>query len=206
MNRILTTPLFRVPCLALSLSLSLSYWAGAADASIVEAQDLDGLVRLADRIVSGTVVDQRSEWGDRVILTDVTLRLGHCYKGSCEGDHLTVRVFGGEVDDLGMHVEGEPNFQVGEEVFVFLQEIPPLPRLAGAPPERPTRDHDGSPRFRTVGMAQGKFTVRPTGDGAVAVRRLETLKLVGRQAAKVRRLVVLELDELVSVIDGVMAR
>jgi hypothetical protein len=83
---------------------------------------LDQMVRRSGTIVEGDVVATRGEWStDRTrIYTTVTLQVAEVHKGSLPGGTLELRLLGGTVDDVTMAVIGQPRFEAGERVFLFL--------------------------------------------------------------------------------------
>lgn len=95
------------------------------------------------------------------IVTDVTVRVVEPLIGPTRpGDTLVVRRLGGVVGDLGLRIEGEPTFVLGERVIVFVEDVSGI--------------------LRPVGMSQGVFpverdehdaeVVRPGGAGLSLVR------------------------------------
>jgi hypothetical protein len=90
---------------------------------IVEEMGLLQLVRAADLIVTGSVQQISSQWNaDRSqIQTDVRVSVEKCVKGTSRPSEVTVRLPGGQVGDIVQDSSGNPDFQVGEEVLVFLQ-------------------------------------------------------------------------------------
>lgn len=151
----------------LSLTLAaLGPLAGSARASVVQALNLDELVSESDRILVGRVLFAESfQDGDGRILTwyrlEVERELG---KAQLEPEaEVIVQVLGGAVGDLGMRVEGEPRFQIGERAVVFVR--------AGGPVA-----------FRPVGMAQGVMRIRNDVDGESVVQSREGLLLMKRGA------------------------
>ena len=131
--------------------------AGApALATVIVPLCLAELVSRADRIAVAKVEGQVAEWaGDGAIVTRVTLRVEEPVKGAVRaGDRLELLREGGELENIGMRVEGAARFTVGEEVLVFLEQ------------------RGGS--TWTVGMAQGKLHV-----ASVAGRRMVTRDLSG---------------------------
>ncbi len=65
-----------------------------------------------------------------------------------DGDpRIAIDEIGGEVDGRGSWIDGTPRYAPGDEVVVFLRQLP-----SGA--------------YRTVGMAQGRFDVVHTASGA----------------------------------------
>jgi len=79
------------------------------------------LHRLSERVVRAKVTSVRSEWNaDRsFIFTYVTLAVGRSYKGSGPAV-VEVRVPGGKVGNYSVSAESMPQFEPGEDVFVFL--------------------------------------------------------------------------------------
>ena len=78
----------------------------------------------ADAVVEGRVVAIRSFQDADTILSEATLAVLAVLSGDVFSDRVTVRYAGGVVDDLGLMVSGEPEFQVGEEVRVDLLREP----------------------------------------------------------------------------------
>jgi len=105
--------------------------------STVLALDIDALTERADRVVRATVVATES-WRDGIVWTRVTLEVSEEWLGS--GPSLVELVQpGGTVEGFGTLVFGVPRFTEGEDVVVFLDAA------------------------RVLGLAQGKFSVRPQG-------------------------------------------
>lgn len=136
-------------------------WPVAGQAAIVERLAIEDLALRASRIVEATVIDTESRWVDRLIVTEALVRVDRCYKGACE-ETAVVRVLGGEVDGIGMRVEGVAALPVGERVLLFLE------------PAGVEGDH-----LRVAGLAQGCFHLRQAGDDLVALRSLHGLSLLG---------------------------
>lgn len=157
--------------------------AAPANATMAEALSVDALASRADRIVEGRVLEIRSQWEGRLIVSDIVVGVDRCYKGACYEPALVVRVMGGAVGDLEQRVEGMASFSLDEPVLLFL---------------RP----DGSPdRMRTLGLAQGKFRLVPTGEGVEAVREARHMTLVGPGADQAEALEHVRLDVLVALVD-----
>lgn len=111
------------------------------------------LVRKADLIVQGTVLDKVSLRDDAGrIYTRVNVRVGDVWKGTlptnATPDVLAIVQGGGTVGDVREEVAGDVQYEVGEEFVAFLVFNP-----------------RGEPV--TIGLAQGKFHVwrdRQTGE------------------------------------------
>ncbi len=130
-----------------SLVLVLGVCTGHAAMRTLPMEDL---VRKADTIVLGTVIQQESAWDAQhtAIYTDVTLAVERVLAGP-SGEVVTLRVTGGRVGGMGMRTSTDAAFREGERVIVFLN----------------TRAVPST----VVGMQQGKFTVKDnmvTGAGA----------------------------------------
>ncbi|MET0342657.1 MAG: hypothetical protein ABW252_16750 [Polyangiales bacterium] len=138
------------PDFALVLSLLAGVVSGAvvgatpmpARASVVEAMDLEALVREADEVVVARVLKQESHYdAQQHIVTDYLMQVERVEKGSQQpGAAVTVRKLGGVVGERGMRISGEPSFEVGETVVLFGQR-------------------GGRTYLRPVGMAQGALRV-----------------------------------------------
>lgn len=140
--------------------------AGPAQGSIVEALELSELVEQSDRIVVGRVVlAEAFRRGDGTIATwyrvEVERELRSDAPTRDEEPEVILQVLGGQIGNLGMRVEGEPRFMVGERAVIFMEEGNQL-------------------AFRPVGMAQGVMrirmeagdeTVRQSREGLLMVRR-----------------------------------
>ena len=141
-----------------------------AEASIVQALDLEELSAQADCIVLGRVV-----WSEPVLHPDGTIstwsriEVEKTLRGEDPNQsEILVETLGGEVGDIGMRVVGEPSLAVGERAVVFVRD-------------------DGRSIFRPVGMAQGVMrvsregsseVVKPSRSNVSLVRRNETGSLV----------------------------
>lgn len=126
--------------LAVAVSV-LSPNSDPAHATQVQVQSVEELGKTSERIVRATVTSVRPYWNDTHtrILTETTVRVSEDYKGA---GPATVRLvqFGGAVDGVRMTVAGSLDWNVGEEVVLFLQ--PSLPD-----------------RHRVNGFNQGKYSI-----------------------------------------------
>ncbi|HEY6880130.1 MAG TPA: hypothetical protein VI299_19030 [Polyangiales bacterium] len=137
---------------ALTLSVAgISVSTLSARASVVEALDLETLVREADSVVLARVIKSESHYDDRGrIVTDYQMQVEHVEKGNVAlGAAVTVRKLGGIVGDKGMTISGEPSYTDGELVLLF--------------------GKGGKSYLRPVGMGQGAMRVSER-DGARYVR------------------------------------
>jgi hypothetical protein len=119
------------------------------------------LAEKAESIVHGVCIDKQSymhEDGYRVV-TEYRFQVHEMLKGTANGSEFVFRQFGGVVGNIGYYVPGAATFTPNEEVLTFV----------GKPGRR-------SGCAFTVGLAQGKFSVRR--DGATG-RKILFRKLSG---------------------------
>ena len=157
---------FRLLPLLLGPILAALLCVAPAEGSVVEGLELEELAGEADRIVLGRVLFSESFLrSDGQIWTWHRIAVERGIGGSAPADdEVIVETMGGQIGEIGMRVEGEASFAVGERVLVFV--------------------HGGGPykAFRTVGMGQGVMRVR-TEHGVDTVRQSrEGLLLVRRDA------------------------
>lgn len=147
--------------------LAVVLWAGPTDASIVQALELEELVDQADQILLGSVVFSESfEYPNGTIGTAHRILIERDVGGNSPAEpEVIVETLGGRLGDLAMRIEGEPSFEIGERVVVFV-------RGAG--------DYLA---FRTVGMGQGVMRVR-TVDGVDRVRQTRAGMMLMRRNAQ----------------------
>jgi len=140
--------------------------ASPADGSIVQGLELGELVRHADRIVLGRVLFSESfQRRDGQFATWHRIGVEREVRGRAPDEReVIVETMGGHIGDIGMRVEGEPSFSVGERVLVFIR--------------------DGGPytAFRPVGMGQGVMRVRKERGVETVTQNREGLMLVRRNA------------------------
>jgi hypothetical protein len=108
-------------------------------ATIVPRMAFEQIVSDSTKIVHGRVIDSRAEEVDGIIWTHYRVQVLDSVKGT-NGDILTVTEPGGELNGVGMIVQGASKFETGEEDVLFLYQTP-----LGF--------------WRTTGWSQGKFDV-----------------------------------------------
>ena len=150
----------------LLVGLPVGLPASPANASIVQGLELHELVAHADRIVLGRVLFSESfVRADGQLGTWHRIAVERELRGRApEEREVIVETLGGQIGDLGMRVEGEPSFRVGERVLVFVR--------------------DGGPytAFRPVGMGQGVMRVRMEEGVETVMQSHEGLMLMRRNA------------------------
>jgi hypothetical protein len=142
--------------LTVSVALAAALLAARAQATVIEALTLRELVLHADVIAQAQVITTaaRMDELDRIV-TDVTLRVDEPLWGARRwsdlgsGSEVVVTRLGGELDGLGLRIEGEPTFALGETVVLFAEE---------------RRDE-----LHAVGMSQGVLPVRVDPSGTPMV-------------------------------------
>lgn len=127
------------------------------DTTLALALSLEDMVHQSDVIAIGSVVDTRSLWVDRSLVTLATVSVGEALKGS-ETGNLTVVLPGG-VDanrkfPVAVSYPGAPRLTPGEDVFLFL-----------------TADTEFGSAYNVAGFSQGKFSIVTDEDGEPAVSR-----------------------------------
>ena len=113
-----------------------------ASSGVVEEMSLLQLVSASDLIITGSVEEVNSQWnsGQDQIYTDVGVSVQQCVKGPWRPSRVTIRVPGGQVGDIVQSSSVGPQFEVGDEVLLFLE-------------------FGGKDTARVVGGFQGKLTL-----------------------------------------------
>ena len=127
---------------------------GQAAATVVSPLNFDELVKSADIVVHGFVVEQWTEAPDGLpglIYTYTLVEVAQTLKGEPE-KRMTLRHIGGDLGGYSVNLTGSPEFSLGSEIVVF----------AG-------RDNAESP-YVSVGLSQGVFRVSRT-DGSLKLSR-----------------------------------
>jgi hypothetical protein len=75
-------------------------------------------------IVTGKVVDQKSEWSSdkSKIYTNVTIQVDEFFKGSNNQNRIVIKNLGGEVGNVGETYSPMPTFQDDEDVLLFVKK------------------------------------------------------------------------------------
>lgn len=116
-----------------------------AEASVVRPQTLENLVDRAQLIVVARAAEHLSVWEETRIVTYTRVTVEETIAGARTAS-LWIRTLGGEVGDLGQHVDGEASLAEGVTSLLFLE-----PASAGT--------------FAVSARAQGQFyfDARPSG-------------------------------------------
>ena len=146
----------RVQVRMLPLAVALVLAIIPAHATTVIAQDFNSLVSGADYVVRAVVKSVTSEYRTtprgQAIFTKVELQVLETITGT-PPQPLVLQVLGGTVDGVTMRVEGVPQFHVGDEDILFVQ-------------------NNGTQFFPLVGIMNGKYPVKhDAATGAAYVAR-----------------------------------
>ncbi len=124
---------------------------------ILQAQviyvDETKLVNNAYDIVEGTVINIDIRWDDdhSLINTYVTMKIDSAYKNIIKENEIVIKVIGGQLDGFITAAPHMPQYELNENVLVFLQK--------------------DDITYRTYGLSQGKFK-RITHDGIMYLERI----------------------------------
>jgi hypothetical protein len=115
--------------------------AGPAAALMIKL-DTPTLARHSDDVLVGRVVALEYQWDEagQYIYTHVTVAVSESVKSVVTQKEVVLKVPGGEADGLVLMVSDTPEFQIGQEVVVFVAAT-----------------EDGT--FEVVGSFQGKYTL-----------------------------------------------
>ena len=131
----------RLP-LVLAAALVLGF-AGPARPTTIVAPTFQELVSRAEQVVVAQVVARRSTWAlsrsGRSIVTDVTFLIERTIKGPAYAER-SLEFLGGTVGDDALHVDGIPQFQVGDRDVLFIAD-------------------SGRPASPVVGFTYGRFRI-----------------------------------------------
>jgi hypothetical protein len=140
-----------------------------ARATTVVAQDFSSLVSGADYVVRAAVKSVISEYRTtpqgRAIFTKVELQVLETITGT-PPQPLVLQLLGGTVDGVTMRVEGVPQFHVGDEDILFVQ-------------------NNGTQFYPLVGIMNGKYPVKhDAATGAAYVARSNGVPLYDEKDVK----------------------
>jgi hypothetical protein len=142
----------------------------SASASTFVELSVAELVSKSTLVVAGTPLDSRSLWEDseggrgRRIVTYTRVRVDRLIDGNVSGE-VWVRTLGGQVDEIGQHVDGEAVLPAEKPSLLFLRSRA-----------------DGT--HAVVGMAQGNYPLERPADGAPP--RLMAPRGIGRLIGKLQ--------------------
>jgi matrixin len=100
--------------------------APAAFAEVASSWSIDELTAFSSLIVRGQVRSVTSQWDPSVnaIYTYTTLDVEETLKGQLSGSQVVIKTLGGQVGEIELRVDGQPDFRVGDAVLVWLEVRP----------------------------------------------------------------------------------
>jgi len=140
----------RAPCLILLFLQLVGFLPPSSLSAHMVALGTEELTRRSELVLEGTVEETGSMWSrdGKTIVTRATVLVRGVIRGAPVQARVVVEHEGGEVGRLGLAVSDVAQMAKGEHVILFLRE--------GESPA-------GGTVFRTVGKAQGKYTVGKDG-------------------------------------------
>jgi hypothetical protein len=141
MRRLLAAAILTLP---LAMALEARDVRPAA-ASVVRPQTFEQLVDRAQSVVVAVPIERTSVWEGGRIVTYTRVAVSERVAGDADSA-LWVRTLGGEVGDLGQHVDGEATLAIGKPTLLFLEAA-------------------GAGTYAVAARAQGQFFLdaRPSG-------------------------------------------
>ncbi|MGI5862517.1 MAG: hypothetical protein ACOX6T_10735 [Myxococcales bacterium] len=145
------------------LALALLLVSLPAEATVIEALDVEQLSRASELVVRGTALESAAEWvaGRRQIRTVTRVQVSALVKGEPGAREVEVHTPGGTIGDITQKVSGCPQLEPGDEVVLFLKRRPGRRRL-----------------FQVVGLGQGRFSVVREAGRELVVREPPRLSLL----------------------------
>lgn len=106
------------------LILFILFWINPPSFSQTIHSELKNLSQHAELILTGKVVEQKSEWnkGNTAIFTTVTIAVDEYLKGSINQSNIKITHPGGEVGDVGELYSHVPGFTKDETVLLFVKK------------------------------------------------------------------------------------
>lgn len=144
----------------LALVFAISLFATTASATVMKYAGLEDLIEISDVIVQGTVADQKVYFDKSQgrVVTDTTFEVKREFMGKV-GKQVTIQQWRGTHNGITSLIPGDPEFEKGEEVIVFLHRGPKGVVALSA-------------------MAQSKFSIFPTAQGKLVSRDFSDLAIM----------------------------
>lgn len=144
----------------LALVFALSFFTSTASATVMKYADLEGLIEISDIIVQGTVEGQKVYFDKTQgrVVTDTTFKVERKFMGKVD-QKVTIQQWRGTHEGVTTEIPGDPNFEKGEEVIVFLH-----------------RGAEGVVALSAMG--QSKFSIVPSGSNKMVSRNFSDLSVL----------------------------
>jgi hypothetical protein len=112
------------------LLVLLTFVVTSASFAVVKKMEMSELRDASSDIIVGRVMSSESAWDGDLIYTYFNVKVLDKVKGS-PPEYVTVRVPGGEVDDVALFVSDTPYLETGEDAFLFLKRANGHSEVAG---------------------------------------------------------------------------
>lgn len=131
-----------------------SVWT-SADATTLIRRSTEELTVLSEAVVQGRVTGIEAKWHEehKFVYTYVTLEVDEVFKGSSVASTIVLEELGGAANGVTVTVPSVPEFELDEDVIVFLDVV--------------------NGNYRCHGFNQGKFSVQSEGGELRVTRPLE---------------------------------
>lgn len=158
LNRRPTRAVLALSMLALVFAISLI--ASTASATVMKYAGLEELIEISDVIVQGTVAEQKVYFDEAQgrVVTDTTFKVERTFMGKVD-QKITIQQWRGTHKGITTEIPGDPNFEKGEEVIVFLHRGP-----------------EGVVALSAMG--QSKYSIFPTAQGKLVSRNFSDLSIL----------------------------
>ncbi len=136
--------------------------------AIMRALSTEELTMNSEVVITGEVEEKVSFWSEdrKKIFTRVTVKIEERIRGESPEERVEVEHEGGEIGGIGLRVSDVPSFSKGERVLLFLKGMAKKRLLLSSGKEALQTDstlETVKEVFSIVGLAQGKYTIHPTG-------------------------------------------
>tara|TARA_B100000959_G_scaffold264598_1_gene305244 strand:- start:135 stop:677 length:543 start_codon:yes stop_codon:yes gene_type:complete len=122
-------------------------------ATTVKWMSEEEMVRGAAAIIRGHVTGIETRYENKLIVRDVEIKVERWLKGTHkQSPSLTFMLLGGTLDGRTLHVPGNSEYEVGEELLIFLE-------------------YDGA-QLVEMGVGAGKYKIERLGGTATVIRTL----------------------------------
>jgi hypothetical protein len=99
-------------------------FSATATATVVMPSSLESMTQACDAIVVGKVTSTQAYWEDNRIFTAVYVDVNEWVKPSDQdAEAIELKVMGGTVGDTTLEIDHAPEFAVGDEVVLFLNQV-----------------------------------------------------------------------------------
>lgn len=142
--------------------LTLGLFVSSASATVMKYAGIDRLIEISDVIIHADVLEQKTYFDKEQnrVVTDTTFGVNRAFYGDV-GEKVTIQQWGGEHNGQTHFIPGDAQFEIGEEVVVFL--------------------HEGKDVVALSALGQAKFSVEKTNEGKLVTRDLSDITFMLEQ-------------------------